>query len=53
MTPTLKLDAVCVGQPTALRVGKRDDVSGIDKHPVPGRVTVGVERLDGDHIDNR
>ncbi|WP_119674761.1 MOSC domain-containing protein [Deinococcus sp. RM] len=53
MTPTLKLDAVCVGQSTALRVGKRDDISGIDKHPVPGRVTVGTARLDGDHIDNR
>ncbi|GGK87893.1 MOSC domain-containing protein [Deinococcus radiotolerans] len=47
------LNAVCIGQPTALRVGKRDDISGIDKHPVPGRVTVGLGGLDGDHVNNK
>ncbi|BDP41277.1 molybdenum cofactor biosynthesis protein [Deinococcus aetherius] len=42
-----------VGQPTAAQVGHRTVVTGICKHPVPGRVRVTVEGLDGDRVMNR
>ena len=49
----MKIISVNVGQPTALRVGQRTAVSGIRKHPVPGRVRVGGLGLEGDHVLNR
>ncbi|PTA69602.1 MOSC domain-containing protein [Deinococcus arcticus] len=49
----LRVTAVCVGQPTALKVGGRTTVTGIDKHPLPGHVQVTRAGLDGDHVLNR
>lgn len=49
----MKIISVNVGQPTALQVGQRTAVSGIRKHPVPGRVQVGEKGLEGDHVLNR
>ena len=49
----MKIISVNVGQPTALQVGQRTTVTGIRKHPVPGRVRVGAEGLEGDHVLNR
>ncbi len=42
-----------VGQPTAAHVGNRTIVTGIRKHPVPGRVRVTAQGLDGDRVINR
>ncbi len=42
-----------VGQPTAAQVGHRTVVTGIRKHPVPGRVQVSAQGLDGDRVMNR
>ncbi|WP_034383396.1 MOSC domain-containing protein [Deinococcus sp. YIM 77859] len=49
----MRLLSVNVGQPTALQVGNRTTITGIRKHPVPGRVRVTVTGLDGDHVLNR
>lgn len=49
----MKLLSVNVGQPTALQVGQHTTVTGIHKHPVPGRVRVTAQGLDGDHVLNR
>lgn len=49
----MKLLSVNVGQPTAVQVGNRTVVSGIRKHPVPGRVRVTMQGLDGDRVMNR
>lgn len=49
----MKIISVNVGQPTALQVGQRTTVTGIRKHPVPGRVRVGADGLEGDHVLNR
>ncbi|MBZ9753395.1 MOSC domain-containing protein [Deinococcus sp. HMF7604] len=49
----LRVTAVCVGQPTALKVGGRATITGIDKHPLPGHVAVRQAGLDGDHVLNR
>lgn len=48
----MKLLSVNVGQPTALQVGGHTAVTGIRKHPVPGRVRVGPLGLDGDRVLN-
>jgi MOSC domain-containing protein YiiM len=46
---TGRLTAVCVAGPDLLPLpGRRPSRSGIDKHPVPGRVTVHPLGLDGD-----
>lgn len=49
----MQLLSVNVGQPTALQVGQHTTVTGIRKHPVPGRVRVTAQGLDGDHVLNR
>lgn len=49
----MRLLSVNVGQPTAMPVGNYTVVTGIRKHPVPGRVRVTAEGLDGDHVLNR
>ncbi|MBB5233117.1 MOSC domain-containing protein [Deinococcus budaensis] len=49
----MKILSVNVGQPTAVQVGGRTVVSGIRKHPVPGRVRVTAAGLDGDRVMNR
>ncbi|GGI70409.1 MOSC domain-containing protein [Deinococcus wulumuqiensis] len=49
----MKIISVNVGQPTALQVGERTVVTGIRKHPVPGRVRVDEQGLEGDRIMNR
>ena len=49
----MNIISVNVGQPTALQVGQRTTVSGIRKHPVPGRVQVTERGLEGDHVLNR
>ena len=36
----MKVISVNVGQPTAVQVGNHTAISGIRKHPVPGRVRV-------------
>ena len=46
---TGRVEAVCVSGADLLPLpGKRPDRTGIDKHPVPGRVAVGELGLDGD-----
>lgn len=49
----MKVISVNIGQPTAVQVGNRTTVTGIRKHPVPGRVQVTPEGLDGDRVLNR
>ena len=49
----MKVISVNIGQPTAVHVGNRMSVSGIRKHPVPGRVNVTASGLDGDHVHDR
>ncbi|EYB68334.1 MOSC domain-containing protein [Deinococcus phoenicis] len=49
----MKVLSVNVGQPTAVQVGNRTTVTGIRKHPVPGRVQVTAQGLDGDRVLNR
>ncbi|MEF2279135.1 MOSC domain-containing protein [Deinococcus sp. YIM 134068] len=49
----MRVLSVHVGQPTAAQVGPKSIVTGICKRPVPGRVRVTVEGLDGDHVMNR
>lgn len=46
----MKVISVNVGQPTALQVGSKTRVTGIRKHPVPGRVQVSEAGLAGDHV---
>lgn len=52
--PELQVLSVNIGQPTTYQVGPRNSsapkVSGIDKRPLPGRVRVTEEGLEGDHI---
>lgn len=48
----MKVISVNVGQPTAVQVGNRTTISGIRKHPVPGRVQVSAEGLVGDRVLN-
>ncbi|GMA14985.1 MOSC domain-containing protein [Deinococcus metallilatus] len=49
----MKLISVNIGQPTAVQIGQRMAVTGICKHPVPGRVRVTAQGLDGDHVLDR
>ncbi|MBB5361930.1 MOSC domain-containing protein [Deinococcus humi] len=48
--PDCQVQSVNVGQPSALHIGPRPQVSGIDKRPLPGRVRVSVDGLAGDHV---
>ena len=51
---TGRVEAVCVSGDDLLPLpGKRPATSGIRKHPVPGRVAVLAETLDGDRQGNR
>ncbi|SMB92835.1 MOSC domain-containing protein [Deinococcus hopiensis] len=49
----MRVISVNIGQPTAMHVGNRVAVSGIRKHPVPGRVGVTAAGLGGDHVHDR
>ncbi|WP_135229573.1 MOSC domain-containing protein [Deinococcus fonticola] len=49
----MKVISVNVGQPTAVQVGNHTTISGIRKHPVPGRVQVGAQGVVGDRVLNR
>ncbi|MFC6666513.1 MOSC domain-containing protein [Deinococcus radiopugnans] len=48
--PDCQVHSVNVGQPSAVQIGPRPHVSGIDKRPQPGRVLVSVNGLAGDHV---
>lgn len=48
--PDCQVHSVNVGQPSAVQIGPRRHVSGIDKRPQPGRVLVSVNGLAGDHV---
>lgn len=50
---SIKVISVNVGQATAIQLQQRMKVTGIRKHPVPGRVRVGELGLEGDHIANK
>lgn len=52
-TARVRVLSVHVGQPTAAQVGQKSILTGIRKHPVPGRVRVTAQGLDGDHVMNR
>ncbi|GBF03960.1 MOSC domain-containing protein [Deinococcus aerius] len=49
----MRLLSVNVGQPSAMQIGNNAVVTGICKRPVPGRVRVTEEGLDGDRVMNR
>lgn len=48
----MKVISVNVGQPTAVQVGNHTAISGIRKHPVPGRVRVDAGGVVGDRVLN-
>ncbi|CAM3285501.1 MOSC domain-containing protein [Deinococcus saxicola] len=48
--PDRQIQSVNIGQPTPVQIGPRPQVSGIDKRPLPGRVRVSTDGLDGDHV---
>lgn len=50
MTFAQRLLSVNVGQPTTFQIGPLQEVSGIDKQPLTGRVRVTADGLEGDHV---
>lgn len=52
LSTSMKVISVNVGQPTAVQVGNHTTISGIRKHPVPGRVHVNAQGVVGDRVLN-